>query len=140
VAGITPSTLEDGDLEGALDRLVTSFRDAAGGPCLTLTVELADVLTPAVQVAVYRCVAEGLTNALRHAAASTIDVRVCGRGGVVLLDVVDDGAGGRVVPGVGLSSLAQRAETLGGALRVVPARPTGTHLHLELPSDADVPG
>lgn len=139
VAGITPSMLEDGDLTGALDRLVRSFQDAASGPRLTLEVELADVLSPAVQVAVYRSVAEGLTNALRHAAAGRIDVRVCARGGVVRLDVVDDGAGGLVVPGVGLSSLARRADTLGGALDVVAARPRGTCLHLELPAGAEVP-
>lgn len=139
VSGITPSTLDDGDLEGALDRLVRSFQDAAAGPRLTLQVDLDGVLSSAVQVAVYRSVAEGLTNALRHAAARAIDVRVCARGGVVLVDVLDDGAGGWVVPGVGLSSLAQRAGTLGGALQVVAARPTGTRLHLELPVDAEMP-
>jgi signal transduction histidine kinase len=64
---------------------------------------------------------------------------VCARGDVVLLDVVDDGTGGRVVPGVGLSSLAQRAGSLGGALRVAPARPSGTHLHVELPAAGEVP-
>jgi signal transduction histidine kinase len=139
VAGITPAMLEDGDLAGALDRLVGSFRDTAGGPHLSLEVDLATVLSPDVQVAVYRSVAEGLTNALRHAAASRIDVRVCARGDAVLVDVLDDGAGGRVVPGVGLSSLARRADSLGGVLEVAPAKRRGTHLHLELPGLAEAP-
>ena len=63
-----------------------------------------------MQVAVYRCVAEGVTNALRHASASSISVTVARRRSCVSVDVVDDGAGGAVVPGVGLSSLAARAE------------------------------
>ena len=75
-------------------------------------------------MAVYRCVAEGVTNALRHARATHIEVRVCDEGDHVLVDVVDDGAGGPVVAGVGLSSLAQRAESLGGCLERHPGRPT----------------
>jgi signal transduction histidine kinase len=137
VTGITPSTLDDGDLGSALDRLVESFQRVAGGPRFTLEVALDAVLSPAVQVAVYRSVAEGVTNALRHAAASAIDVQVQARAGVVLVDVVDDGVGGQVVPGVGLSSLAQRAGTLGGCLKVAAAHPKGTHLHLELPAGAE---
>jgi signal transduction histidine kinase len=136
VAGITPSTLDDGDLAAALERLVASFQGVAGGPRFTLEVALDGVLSSAVQVAVYRSVAEGVTNALRHAAASAIEVQVRTRRGAVLLDVVDDGVGGQVVPGVGLSSLAQRADTLGGCLAVAAADPKGTHMHLELPAVA----
>ena len=87
-----------------------------------------------MQVAVYRSVAEGVTNSLRHAPASSIAVTVGRRRSCVSVDVVDDGAGGAVVPGVGLSSLAPRAEALGGLL-VGPTRAAaaGTRLHLELP-------
>jgi signal transduction histidine kinase len=134
VAGITPSTLADGDLESALVRLVDSFRGVAGGPHVSLDVSQDGVLSPAVQVAVYRSVAEGVTNALRHARASSIDVRVCSVDDNVLVDVVDDGVGGPVVPGVGLSSLAQRAHGLGGCLEVAAADPRGTHVHLQLPA------
>jgi signal transduction histidine kinase len=133
VAGITPSALDDGDLASALDRLVESFQGVDGGPKVSLAVSLEPVLSPAVQVAVYRCVAEGVTNALRHAGASCIDVRVRSSDGVVTVDVLDDGTGGRIVPGVGLSSLVQRAESLGGRLDVAATESAGTHLHVELP-------
>jgi signal transduction histidine kinase len=136
VAGITPSTLEDGDLGSALEQLVTSFQ--GGGPRLTLDVTLEGELSASVKVAVYRSVAEGVTNALRHASAAAIDVHVEARNGVVLVDVADDGAGGQIVPGVGLSSLGRRAESLGGCLQVAAAQPVGTRMHLELPADAEV--
>jgi len=132
VAGIAPSTLDDGDLEAALRVLVDSFRGATEAPKVALTVELEDEVAPAIQVAVYRTVAEAITNALRHASAATIDVGVRARGGRVVLEVSDDGVGGPVVPGVGLSSLARRAESLGGHLTVCPRHP-GTTLHLDLP-------
>ena len=107
------------------------------GPRVSLEVAIEVTMSPAVKVAVYRSVAEGVTNALRHASASSIAVRVHLDAGVVRVDVVDDGRGGPVVPGVGLSSLAQRARSLGGCLQVDGALPTGTHLHLELPATAD---
>jgi signal transduction histidine kinase len=91
-------------------------------------------LTPEVTVAVYRCVAEGISNALRHGNPSwvTVDVGI-GVGGRIEVDVCDDGTGGKVVPGVGLTSLLRRAEQLGGRLQVEPTQPTGVRLHVELP-------
>ena len=52
------------------------------------------------------------------------------------VDVNDDGAGGPIVPGVGLTSLQRRAENLGGRLSIGSNQPTGVHLHLELPTGA----
>ncbi len=137
VAGITPSVLDDTDLGSALEELVRSFQGVAGGPRVSLEVALGGVLPEVVQVAVYRSVAEGITNSLRHSQASCIDVTVRCPQRCVVVDVVDDGVGGPVVPGVGLSSLTQRAQALGGLLRVGPLQPRGTQLHLELPSGRD---
>ena len=133
VSGLTPSALDDGDLDEALRALVASFRGQHDGPSLSLETSLPGILDPEVQVAIYRCVAEGVTNALRHASATSISVRVARTGSCVGVDVVDDGVGGRVVPGVGLSSLAARAEAGGGRLDVTAVHPKGTRLHLELP-------
>jgi signal transduction histidine kinase len=135
VAGITPSTLADGDLDAALRGLVESFRGATETPKVGLTIGLDEPVGPEVQVAVYRSVAEGITNGLRHASAATIDVAVRTRRGRVFVEVSDDGVGGPVVPGVGLSSLARRAESLGGTMTICPGDP-GTSLHLDLPAGA----
>lgn len=134
VAGITPSHLDDGDLEGALAGLVESFRGSTDVPQVRLRLDLAGAeLSSEVQVAVYRTAAEGITNALRHAGAAHIDVSVCASSGRVVVDVADDGTGGPVVPGVGLSSLSRRAESLGGSLRICADHDAGTTLHLDLP-------
>ena len=140
VAGITPSHLDDGDLEGALAGLVESFRGSTDVPQVGLRLDLAEAdLSPDVQVAVYRTAAEGITNALRHAGAATIEVSVRASAGRVAVDVADDGTGGAVVAGVGLSSLTRRAESLGGSLRVCSGHEAGTTLHLDLPAAAKEP-
>jgi signal transduction histidine kinase len=131
VSGLTPSVLDNGDLTTALERLVGAF--AGQGPSVTLDTGLDEELSAEVAVAVYRSVAEGLTNALRHARAERVGVHVrTSPPGRVLVDVFDDGVGGPIAPGVGLSSLRRRAKELGGSLDVACAE-SGTRLHLELP-------
>jgi signal transduction histidine kinase len=132
VSGLTPSALHDADLAAALTRLVESF-DAADGQ-VALELELTPHVPPDVAVAVYRSVAEGVANALRHGHAQHVAVRVVtSPEGDTHVDVRDDGVGGVIVPGVGLTSLRRRAEHLGGTLSIRPQQPVGTHLHLELP-------
>jgi signal transduction histidine kinase len=139
VAGITPSALDGADLGTALEHLVESFRGPeSDGPALALNLALQEPVSGDVQIAVYRCVAEGLTNALRHAQASSIEIRVTSVQSTVRVEVTDDGAGGRIVPGVGLSSLGARARGLGGQLMVGPGSPAGTRLCLELPHEEGV--
>ncbi|NGN69325.1 hypothetical protein G5C51_36245 [Streptomyces sp. A7024] len=133
VSGLTPSVLHDSDLGTALRRLAGSF--TGWGPAVTLSTGIDGDLPPAVAVAVYRSVAEGITNALRHARADEVRVDVrTGPGGIILVDVHDDGTGGPITPGVGLSSLRRRAEELGGTLHIAAGRASGTRLHLELPT------
>jgi signal transduction histidine kinase len=132
VSGLTPSVLQDADLATALRRLVGSFD--GHGPAVALEVSLTGDLPPEVAVAVYRSVAEGVTNALRHAQAKRVTVSVReAPDGTVSVDVGDDGVGGPIVWGVGLSSLRRRAHELGGVLDVS-AHATGTRLSLELPA------
>ncbi len=133
VSGLAPPALADG-LPEALRRLVSSLQtDLAVSPTVALSVDMVQDLPEPVEVAVYRAVAEGITNALRHADAAAICVRVSARDGVAEAVVTDDGKGGPVMPGFGLSSLAQRAASLGGDLTVGPVEPRGTQLRFRLP-------
>ena len=134
VSGLTPSALDDGDLNTALEQLAASFRD--GGADVRLTLGLATTPSRDASVAVYRFVAEGTTNAIRHAAAKRIMVIVHDRANVIEAEVVDDGIGGIFTPGVGLTSLRRRAEDLGGTVRIEAADPRGTRLRLALPQPA----
>ncbi len=113
---------------------------AVDGRGLAFSLEAPEDLLPlpaAVEVAAYRIVQEALTNVVRHARAKTCRVRfsVDRAGGVLELEVTDDGVG---MPedrraGVGLSSMRERAEELGGTLVVEPGPKGGTRVLARLP-------
>ncbi len=133
VSGLTPSALHDADLSRALERLIATFD--GDGRQVELEIDVEHPLSREVTVAVYRFVAEGVTNALRHGRANHVAVRVATTtAGDLAVDVQDDGIGGPIAPGVGLTSLRQRAEHLGGSLAVAAANGGGVLLHVELPT------
>lgn len=87
---------------------------------------------------IFRIAQEALQNALRHAQASRVVVRLSGDNGQVRLDVVDDGIGfDPQAPDVrsrrlGLTSMEERAQRIGGRLEVRSARGKGTTVHLDV--------
>ncbi|GAA4056700.1 GAF domain-containing sensor histidine kinase [Nonomuraea soli] len=87
--------------------------------------ELPD-LDPAVEVAVLRVAQEALHNALRHSGATRVAVRLGHAGGVLALSVADDGTGFEQGDsrGLGLASMRDRAESVGGTLAVSSHRGT----------------
>lgn len=115
VSALTPEPLVGADLAGALASLAASFR-TTGGPRVDLEVHDAHDVEGDRAIVVYRFVAEAVTNALRHGGASYVRVRVGRVDGCLRAEVEDDGTGGPVVPGVGLTSLTTRAREIGGRL------------------------
>jgi signal transduction histidine kinase len=111
-----------------LDNLVATARSAG----LAVTVETdgpAVALPTAVNMTAYRIVQEALTNAVRHAAASTVTVRLGYSPGQLEVRVVDDGHGpdpGRAAGqgGFGLVGMRERTAAIGGTL-CTGARPEG---------------
>jgi signal transduction histidine kinase len=94
---------------------------------------------PAEQAAqVFRIAQEALQNALRHASAEHIEVRLEGGAGVLVLSVADDGCGFDVTPRavrgrrLGLTSMEERAAELGGVLEIVSVAGEGTRVRLEV--------
>lgn len=128
VSGLTPSALTESDLAHALEGLIATFAKPTGGPRVEILGSVPSGLSGAGAVTVYRTVAEGVTNAVRHARASTVTVSIAALAGQFHVEVTDDGVGGLVAPGVGLTSLRGRAEDLGGALSIGPVPTGGTQL------------
>ncbi|WP_182357282.1 sensor histidine kinase [Tomitella gaofuii] len=91
-------------------------------------------LPSGVESTAYFLIAEGLANALKHARAARMSVRIGRDGDLLTVEVHDDGIGGASVhSGHGLRGLADRVHALGGELRVDSASACGTHLRAELP-------
>jgi signal transduction histidine kinase len=127
--GIHPTILTDLGLGEAIRSLT------AGSP---VPIEVLDVprgrLDPTAEATAYYVVAEALTNAQRHAVASTISIRVSETGSGLRIEVRDDGAGGAdVSKGSGLQGLGDRVEAVGGRLRVLSAAGRGTQVEAEIP-------
>ncbi|MEV6036216.1 GAF domain-containing sensor histidine kinase [Nonomuraea sp. NPDC052116] len=89
---------------------------------------------PAVEVAVLRVAQEALHNALRHAEAASVSVRLTYADGRLVLIVRDDGNGFEQAEsrGLGLVSMRDRAESVGGAMTVESAHGRGTTVRVEV--------
>jgi signal transduction histidine kinase len=79
---------------------------------------------PPVDAAAYAVVQEALTNVLKHGGATATSVDLDRADGRLCVAVVDNGRGGAVHEGMGLSGMRQRVEALGGSLTAGP-RPSG---------------
>ncbi len=113
--------------------------EAQGQPTLQITVEAPTTLPPlsaAVEVAAFRIVQEALTNVVTHAQAHHCVVRLELRH-ELRVEVVDDGVGVRngrqQNNGLGLLSMRERAEELGGSCRIEPVAGGGTRVLASLP-------
>ncbi|MFG1697052.1 GAF domain-containing sensor histidine kinase [Nonomuraea sp. NPDC049309] len=92
-------------------------------------------LAAEVEVAVLRVAQEALHNALRHSGAGTVRVRLAREGGKLALTVRDDGCGfdpSQPQRGLGLVSMRDRAESVGGVLAVESAPGQGTVVRMEV--------
>jgi two-component system NarL family sensor kinase len=130
---LRPPALDELGLVGALKAYIDSYTQAQG---LHITLETPEVptLPAAVEVAAYRITLEAITNVSRHAEARNCRVRLS-LPGDLCVEVIDDGHGlpNRVRPGVGLTSMRERAEELGGTCRAVALAQGGTGVIARLP-------
>jgi GAF domain-containing protein len=127
--GIHPAVLAEGGLPPALKTLA---RRAVIPVRLDVRVE--GRLPEQVELAAYFVVAEALTNAVKHAHATVIDVEVAADPAVLHVDVRDDGRGGAdMTSGSGLVGLTDRVGALGGRLSLHSPPGLGTQLEIELP-------
>jgi signal transduction histidine kinase len=134
VEGLRPPALDELGLAEALHQLVRRL-EVADGPRVEVSVEVSDRLPAAVEVATYRIVAEAVTNAIKHAQARLVRIHVSVDPTCVLVEVCDDGAGSAAVreDGVGLVSMRERAEEIGGRLSIESAPDRGTTVRAQLP-------
>lgn len=110
-------------LPGPADLEALVARVGAGGLAVDLSVDALDDLPDEAGRAVYSVVQEGLTNVLRHAAASRAAVSVRRVAPGVVVTVEDDGHGPGAAAtggGLGLAGMRSRVEALGGALEAGP--------------------
>lgn len=137
VYDLRPSALDELGLIGSLREQAAQFSTQVGMSGTQMLVEVPDqlpALPAAIEVAVYRISVEALTNVVRHAQAHTCSLRLW-LDDALHLKITDDGIG---LPqehraGVGLLSMRERAEELGGSCTIESALPQGTCVSVRLP-------
>ncbi|NBF06659.1 sensor histidine kinase [Pseudomonas sp. Fl5BN2] len=133
-----PVVLAHLPLAEALGLLVQQWQARQGIECRLWVGERLPALPGASKTHLYRLLQEALTNVARHAGASQVRVRLQRRGPGLRLLIRDNGRGAPQArrAGVGLHSMAERARSLGGELRIINRPGAGWALALNIPLEA----
>jgi signal transduction histidine kinase len=139
---LRPAAIESEGLAAALAKHVEVLRRVHHLP-IELDAGGSARVRPGVDEGVFRIAQEALHNALRHAGAGRLEVRLREDDGGLALRVRDDGVGfdpedpARRARSLGLTSMEERAAALGGRLEIASRPGAGTTITLEVPRDGD---
>jgi len=132
---LRPETLDTLGLVPALTNLAERMSRHSGIPIGRSLQRDLPALDEDEQLVVYRVAQEGLTNAMRHAAAQRIEIGLRAQGSRVVLSVVDDGVGVdriQASAGGGIRTMRERALSIGAELDVRSRAQGGTEVQLRL--------
>ena len=126
-AGVRPARLDDG--------LAAALQDLARSSPLPVAVDASiERVAASIEAAAYFVACEALTNTVKHAAASRVDISARRENGTLLFSITDDGVGGAVDRrGSGLAGLRDRVAAHGGSLRIHSPHGAGTRIEVALP-------
>ncbi|WP_178133296.1 ATP-binding protein [Vineibacter terrae] len=147
---LRPMALGHVPLADAIASLVADFEGKVPDRCITFEIgRVTHSYGNGVDLTVFRCVQEGITNAARHAGAATIAVTLAEQAAeprhaddampaLLLLSVRDDGHGiaPDARPGLGWRGMEERVRALGGRLTLVSEPNGGTRLDVAIPIEA----
>lgn len=137
ISGLRPPVLDDLGLAGGLASLARTI------PQIEVQLELSESRLPQhIELALYRISQECLQNVIKHANATTAQLRFTVADDTAKLEIVDDGVGfntfdhplgGDEMGGYGLLSIAERAELVGGSLHIRSRPGSGTAVTATIP-------
>jgi PAS domain S-box-containing protein len=139
-----PAVLDEEGLAGALRRRLGAVEERVGIEARVVVNTLIE-LSPAVEAELYHIGQEALNNALRHAEATSVTVRILSEREDLVLEVVDNGRGFdldtvRDQGGMGLTNMRDRVEKLGGTLTILSEPGGGTTVQARVSSAAQTEG
>ncbi|OQY91565.1 MAG: hypothetical protein B6D39_06325 [Anaerolineae bacterium UTCFX2] len=138
---LRPLMLEKEGVAAVLRARLTAV-EARAGLKADLLVEGERRLPIGIEEQIYRIVQEGLTNVIKHAKASVVQIRLVFDEEVVHLEIKDDGLGFDPEKdtdqsgGMGLQGIQERVQQVGGRLEIESAAAKGTRLSVTIPTRA----
>jgi len=137
---LRPVALDQLGLVGALRQHIEHFGEESGIDA-SLTVSASLKADPLTEVTIYHVVQESLTNVRRHARATAVQVTLLGSDDHLEVTVSDNGQGfdpekavTSTVKGIGLTSMRERAELVGGSFKVQSKPGQGCQTILRIPA------
>jgi signal transduction histidine kinase len=142
ITDLRPTALDDLGVTAAIEDLAERTRRRGLDVELRLNLDDAQSSDPAprsteLETALYRITQEALTNARKHGRASNARVEIQTEDHFIHLTVYDDGAGFDPqlrTSGFGMHGMRERAEAVGGTLKINSAPGQGTHITATLPT------
>lgn len=131
---LRPDVLADLGLQSAMSALITEFSQASGVAVTRHLDRNLPRLRQSVELVCYRIAQESLTNVARHARAEHVTVELAERDGELTLRISDDGTGGVVDDGAGVTGMRERALLVSGDLTISSVPGSGTTVLLRIPS------
>ena len=133
-----PSELDHLGLVVAVRQLADDFQRAQGVPIRFSTRNVPELLNRRIAVAFYRIAQEALTNARKYAAATELNIALTGNTNVLKMSIRDNGSGfdpqTQSQPrGLGLISMVERAEAVGGQVEIYSTVNEGTRVLVTAP-------
>ncbi len=129
---LRPPILDQLGLPAAVEWLAQDFARRTAIRCQTSIHPTDGAITNELATALFRIVQEALTNVLRHAGATRVDIELGVKSGCVMVEINDDGTGiteSGMGPGsLGILGMRERAAALGGVLEVAPRSNGGTRV------------
>jgi signal transduction histidine kinase len=135
---LRPSFLENVDIIDAINWHAKKLQERLGMQ-INVTSDGVVKIDPRMKDTIYRIYQEILSNAVKHSGATTVDVLIKMDGRFFLLEVKDNGKGfdpvqtGIKEEGIGLNTVRERVELLGGILRIKSSDKMGTSVSIEVP-------
>lgn len=139
---VHPRVLDDLGLPAALRHLARQVEDRSGAEITVDATHAAEIVPAPIAAVLYRVAQEAVSNALRHAAPSSVTLRLTTGGGRAQLRIADDGRGFDVEeaerrrPGMGLFTMRERVALVDGAFEVDSAPGRGTRISADIPFDS----
>ncbi|MDD5723386.1 MAG: PAS domain S-box protein [Syntrophales bacterium] len=140
IAELRPSVLDDLGVAAAIDWLGEDFRNKTGVKCRVDIPEEEINMDPEMAVTIFRIAQEALTNIVRHARATSVDVALRVGDGNLVLEVIDNGLGFSAenppkTGSFGLLGMRERALAIGGVVDIKSSPGRGTKVRLSVSFD-----
>jgi signal transduction histidine kinase/ligand-binding sensor domain-containing protein len=139
---LRPTALEQVGLTKAIEWMVEQNAEASTSKFSTELENIDGLLSPEMEINLYRILQEALNNVIKHAQASGVIVQIKREPAQIAVSIFDNGRGfetehpehnGEKQSRFGLTGMAQRAKVIGGKLQIQSAPGTGTRLTVEVP-------